>query len=139
MAASGAIWFAGNLNANNWIAPDIAPPAWLFGPVWTILYLFIATSAYRVIYAASNKLKGFALALWGLQMCLNTLWTPVFFGAFDLPGALVLIAMLWVVIGTYSSVSFSIDRKAGYLFLPYRAWVSFATILNYKYMILNPI
>ena len=98
VAASGAIWFAGNLNANNWIAPDIAPPAWLFGPVWTILYLFIATSAYRVIYAASHKLKGFALALWGLQMCLKTLWTPVFFGALDLPGALVLIAMLWVVI-----------------------------------------
>lgn len=138
VAASGAIWFAGNLNANNWIAPDIAPPAWLFGPVWTVLYLFIATSAYRVIYAASHRLKGFALAFWGLQMCLNTLWTPVFFGAFDLPGALVLIAVLWVVIGAYSFVSFSIDRKAGYLFLPYWAWVSFATILNYKYMILNP-
>ncbi len=72
-------------------------------------------------------------------MCLNTVWTPVFFGAFDLPGALALIAVLWVVVGAYSSVSFSIDRNAGYLFLPYWAWVSFATILNYKYMILNPI
>ena len=68
-----------------------------------------------------HNLKGVALALWGLQMCLNTLWTPVFFGAFDLPGALVLIAMLWVVIGTYSSVSFSIDRKR---------WISLFALLG---------
>ena len=48
VAASGAIWFVGDLNANKWIVPTIAPPAWLFGPVWTILYLLIATSGYRI-------------------------------------------------------------------------------------------
>jgi len=92
-----------------------------------------------VIYADPHKLKGVVLALWSLQMCLNTLWTPVFFDVFDLPAALALIVVLWAVIGAYSAFSFSIDRKAGYLFLPYWAWISFATVLNYKYMILNPL
>ena len=82
------------MNVNNWIATDTAPPAWLFGPVWTILYLSIETSGYRVIYAEPYKLKGIALALWSLQTFLNTLWTPVFFGALDLPSALALMLLL---------------------------------------------
>ena len=84
VAASGAVWFAGDLNANGWIMPIIAPPSWLFPPVWTILYIFIATSAYRTVIAQPHHLKGITYALWALQLCLNTLWTPVFFGAYDL-------------------------------------------------------
>ena len=94
VAAGGAIWFVGDLNANKWIVPTIAPPAWLFGPVWTILYLLIATSGYRISSLKSSNLKNIALGLWALQMCLNTLWTPVFFGAFDLQGALGIIVIL---------------------------------------------
>jgi benzodiazapine receptor len=138
VAAAGAYWFVGDLNANSWVAPSIAPPAWVFGPVWTILYIMIATSGYRIIYAERRDLKGIAFGLWGLQMCLNTLWTPVFFGAFDLQGALIVIIALWLTIGAYCCVSFFIDRKASYLFVPYWAWVTFVSILNYNYMILNP-
>ena len=82
VAAGGAIWFVGDLNANKWITPSFAPPAWLFGPVWTTLYLLIASSAYRLSYRKNCDSKSIALGLWALQMCLNTLWTPVFFGAF---------------------------------------------------------
>ena len=61
VAAGGAIWFVGDLNANKWIVPTIAPPAWLFGPVWTILYLLIATSGFRISSLKSSNLKNIAL------------------------------------------------------------------------------
>ena len=139
VATLGAFWFVGDLNANGWVAPSIDPPTWVFGPVWTMLYLMIATSGYRIIHAEFSNLKGIAFGLWGLQMCLNTLWTPVFFGAFDLRGALININALWLTIASYFSVSFFIDRNASYLFLPYWTWVTFVTILNYSYMLSNPI
>ena len=138
VAAGGAIWFVGDLNANKWIVPTIAPPAWLFGPVWTILYLLIATSGYRISSLKSSNLKNIALGLWALQMCLNTLWTPVFFGAFDLQGALGIIVILWLTIVAYIVVSFKIDRASSYLFMPYWVWVSFATALNFSYILVNP-
>ena len=138
VAAGGAIWFVGDLNANKWIVPTIAPPAWLFGPVWTILYLLIATSGYRISSLKSSNLKNIALGLWALQMCLNTLWTPVFFGAFDLQGALGIIVILWLTIVSYIVVSFKIDRASSYLFMPYWVWVSFATALNFSYILVNP-
>ena len=138
VAAGGAIWFVGDLNANRWIVPSIAPPAWLFGPVWTILYLLIATSGYRISYLKSSDLKSIALGLWALQMCLNTLWTPVFFGAFDLQGALGIIVALWLTIGAYVIISFKIDRASSYMFVPYWAWVTFATLLNFSYLLMNP-
>jgi len=138
VAAGGAIWFVGDLNANKWIVPTIAPPAWLFGPVWTILYLLIATSGYRISSLKSSNLKNIALGLWALQMCLNTLWTPVFFGAFDLQGSLGIIVILWLTILLYIVVSFKIDRASSYLFMPYWLWVSFATALNFSYILVNP-
>lgn len=137
VAASGAVWFAGDLNANGWVMPNIAPPAWLFAPVWTILYVFIATSAYRIIISEAHYLKGIAYALWTLQLCLNTLWTPVFFGAYDLIGAMVIITFLWITIFCYSFVSYKIDKIATYLFIPYLAWVSFAALLNFEYLRIN--
>jgi tryptophan-rich sensory protein len=138
IAAAGAFWFVGDLNANGWIAPVFAPPAWLFGPVWTTLYLLIATSAYRLVSMGQNRLLGLALGLWCLQMTANTLWTPVFFGAFDLEGALFISCILWLSITSYILVSFRIDRWACYLFVPYWVWVSFATFLNYSFLKFNP-
>ena len=70
-------------------------------------------------------------------MCLNTLLTPVFFGAFDLTGAFTIIVILWSSITAFIVVSFRIDKISGYLFMPYLAWVSFATMLNYAYIQVN--
>ena len=138
VAAAGALWFVGDLNANKWIVPSIAPSAWIFGPVWTLLYLLIATSGYRISYLKSSELKSISLGLWALQMCLNTLWTPVFFGAFDLQGALGVILALLFTIGAYVLVTFKIDRTSSYLFVPYLVWVTFATLLNFAYILVNP-
>ena len=137
VAAATAFWFAGSLSANGWVQPDIAPPAWLFGPVWTTLYIMIATSAYRIAQSKRQAFKPIALAVWSLQMGLNTLWTPVFFGAFDLWGAFYIILALWCAIAAFTALAWRIDRIAAALFVPYWAWVSFATILNYAYITVN--
>lgn len=131
-------WFVGDLNANGWAAPAFAPPAWVFGPVWSLLYLMIATAGYFVLTAREASWKPLAIGLWALQICLNTLWTPVFFGAHDLWGALLIIFALWLSIGAFSGVAWRVDRRASALFLPYWAWVSFATVLNYGYILANP-
>ncbi|MDA1043550.1 MAG: tryptophan-rich sensory protein [Proteobacteria bacterium] len=136
-AASGAIWFTGNLNDNDWISPSFAPPAWLFGPVWATLYILIATSAYRLVYAQEHLLKPIAFGLWALQMCLNTIWTPIFFGALDLHGAMIIILFLWLSISGFILVTYNIDCKISYLFIPYWLWVSFASILNFVYIVIN--
>ncbi len=136
LAAAGAIWFGGDLNANGWVSPSFAPPPWVFGPVWTTLYLLIATSGY-LISKSHNNLAGLALALWCVQMTANTIWTPVFFGAFDLKGSLFVIAILWLSITVYIPIALKANRLAGYLFTPYWLWVSFAAYLNFSYLQLN--
>jgi benzodiazapine receptor len=136
-AAATAYWFVGDLNANGWVSPAIALPSWVFGPVWTLLYLFMATSAYRISQSKRHELKTLALALWAFQMTLNTLWTPVFFGAFDLSGAFYIIVVLWAAIVAFTLVSWRLDRVASYLFMPYLAWTTYAGILNFAYITIN--
>ena len=136
LAAAGAIWFGGDLNANGWVSPSFAPPPWVFGPVWSTLYFLIATSGY-LISKSHHNLAGLAVALWCLQMTANTIWTPVFFGAFDLKGSLFIIAILWLSITAYIPIALKANRLSGYLFVPYWFWVSFASGLNYSYLLLN--
>ncbi len=136
LAAAGAIWFGGDLNANGWVSPRFAPPSWVFGPVWTTLYLLIATSGY-LISKSHHNLVGLALALWCVQMTANTIWTPVFFGAFDLKGSFFIILILWLSITVYIPTAFKINKLSGYLFTPYWMWVSFAAYLNFSYLQIN--
>ena len=79
-----------------------------------------------------------ALALWALQIALNTLWTPVFFGAKNLEGAMFYIGLLWVTICLLIWVTRKVDKLSAILLLPYLAWVSFAGILNFAFWALNP-
>ena len=67
VATGGATWFVGDLNTNKWVAPSIAPPAWLFGPVWPTLYLLIASSGYRLSYCTNHDLKSIALGVMGIS------------------------------------------------------------------------
>lgn len=134
-ASSGFVFPLGD--SNEWFAslnrPSIAPPNWVFGPVWTLLYLMIATSAYRLVHQHAHPLMGVAIALWALQLALNVIWTPVFSGAQNLLGALYYIGALWIVILAYLVVAIRVDRWAAYLMIPYFLWVSFASALNYAY------
>lgn len=119
--------------------PSFRPPNWVFGPVWTVLYLMIAVAGARLAAQAGQgvAMAGLALGLWALQITLNALWTPTFFGAHALGAALVIIGALSLAIAALIAVAFQIDRIAGWLLVPYLGWVSFAALLNWAFWRLN--
>lgn len=114
--------------------PWFNPPGWIFGPVWTILYILIGIAGWRNWFRPSDpSLK----PLWIVQMALNFAWSPIFFGAHNIGFALVVIIALWLTIVVYLIRSKDIDRVSFFLFLPYSLWVSFATCLNSAIFLLN--
>jgi tryptophan-rich sensory protein len=113
--------------------PMWAPPAWLFGPVWTVLYVAIAVAGWLVwrrtgLRDANGWRK--EMVAFAVQLGLNALWTPLFFGAHWYGVALLDIALLWVAICLNVALFARVHRPAGLLLLPYWAWVSFAAVLN---------
>ena len=116
--------------------PPWCPPDWLFAPVWSVLYLSIAVSGWLVWRAAG--VDGVpALAIFGVQLVLNGLWSAVFFGLRRPGWALVEILCLWIGIVATVIVFHPIDRGAGYVLVPYLLWVSFAMGLNFRIWQLN--
>lgn len=124
----------------NWYVylnkPFFSPPNWLFGPVWTLLYALMGVSAY-LIWQKKNKKTKEALNLFWIQLGLNFIWTPIFFGAKNLLLALVVIVAMWVYIVKTIKAFAKINKISSYLLYPYLAWVSFATLLNLSIWILN--
>ncbi|MET0591107.1 MAG: TspO/MBR family protein, partial [Polyangiaceae bacterium] len=110
--------------------PPFQPPRWVFAPVWTALYGLIATSGYRVWKAPPSKERTRALALWGTQLALNTAWSPLFFGLRNKRAALVDLAALLGVVGTYTETTRKVDKPAATMMAPYIAWLAFAGVLN---------
>lgn len=137
-ASSAAVRDVGGTWYQSLNQPSFTPPSWVFGPVWTILYLMIAIVGYCIAYAAQTPWRAPALALWALQIALNTLWTPVFFGAKSHGGAMIYIGLLWVTICVLIWVIRQIDKPSAILLLPYLAWISFAGVLNFAFWSLNP-
>ena len=120
------------------VRPDIAPPNWIFGPVWTTLYILMGTAAWLVWKAdAVRTAKRRALLVYALQLALNTLWSFIFFGMHALGLALVEICALWLAIAATIYLFYPISRTASYLLAPYLAWVSFASFLNYTLWMMN--
>jgi len=118
----------------NLAKPPFNPPSWVFAPVWTILYVMIAIAGWRIWMARPNSP---AMGLWVAQMLANWLWSPVWFTAHLLWGAFAIITvMLGLIIG-FILVARKTDTIAAWLFVPYLAWVSFATLLNFSIAILN--
>lgn len=117
--------------AGEWHAalrkPWFNPPGWLFAPVWTFLYILIGIAGWRAWFVpAAQPLR----SLWAAQMVLNFAWSPAFFGA-QSPGlGLVVILPLLAVIVLYAVRAWRLDQTSTWLFLPYIAWVSFASLLN---------
>jgi tryptophan-rich sensory protein len=137
-ASSAAVWEVGGTWYQSLNQPSFTPPSWVFGPMWTILYLMIAIVAYRIAYAQETSWKIPTLALWALQIVLNALWTPIFFGAKNLGGAMIYIGLLWVTICVLIWTTSQVDKLSAFLLLPYLAWVSFAGVLNFAFRSLNP-
>lgn len=123
-AASVGTWYAGLAK------PAFNPPDWVFGPVWTVLYLMIAVAGWRVWLRRGESGARPALGAWALQLALNLVWSLLFFGARMIGAALAEIVVLLVAILVTCSLFWRIDRAAGALFIPYAAWVGFATALN---------
>ena len=107
--------------------PSFNPPGWIFGPVWTVLYALIAIAGWRTW---QRNPSGSAMKLWGVQMVLNFLWSPVFFAAHQITTAFIIIIAMLVAILMFIVSSWQTDRVAALLFMPYAAWVAFATLLN---------
>lgn len=114
--------------------PPFNPPNWLFAPVWTILYVLIAIAGWRIWRIASSAT---AMKLWWLQLVLNFLWSPVFFGLQQIGLALVVIVALLVTILAFIAAAWNLDRTSAWLFVPYAAWVAFASLLNASILFLN--
>lgn len=114
--------------------PAFNPPDWIFGPVWTFLYILIAIAGWRIWRLRQT---GGAMSVWWMQLGLNFLWSPVFFTLQSPLAALVVILGLLASIATFIRLTWDLDRPAALLFVPYAAWVLFATLLNAAIVVLN--
>ena len=118
--------------------PPLSPPGWIFPIVWTILYLLMGYGAYRVqIPGKDGKNIRAAMIFYGLQLFVNALWSPVFFGLQWRLTAFVILVILWVLIYITMRLFSEIDELAGDLLLPYILWVTFAGYLNLGIFLLN--
>jgi len=118
--------------------PAWAPPGWLFGPVWTALYLMMGIAAWLVWRGHGFSRARFALLLFGVQLTVNALWTWLFFVWRQGGWAFVEILLLWVLIVATMIAFWRLQRLAALVLLPYLAWVSFATALTWSIWKLNP-
>jgi len=118
--------------------PEWAPPASIFGPVWTVLYALMGIAAWLVWRAADIRPTRFPIALFLVQLALNALWSWLFFGWHQGGLAFADILLLWVLIVATLIAFWRISRLAAALLFPYLLWVSFATVLNYSVWQLNP-
>jgi len=118
--------------------PEWAPPASIFGPVWTVLYALMGIAAWLVWRAADIRTTRFPIALFLVQLALNALWSWLFFGWHQGGLAFADILLLWVLIVAILIAFWRISRLAAALLFPYLLWVSFATVLNYSVWQLNP-
>jgi translocator protein len=114
--------------------PSFNPPNWIFGPVWTVLYVLIAIAGWRIWLAAPG---GTAMKAWWVALVLNFLWSPAFFAAQNILLALVIILTLLAVILAFIAAARRFDRPASLMFVPYAAWVGFASLLNGSIFLLN--
>lgn len=116
--------------------PSFNPPEWIFGPVWTTLYIMIAVSGWRV-WRKIGFTDARAFAIYGIQLTLNLMWSVLFFGLNAVGAAFLELALLWLAIAATLVLFLKHDRLAALLLAPYLAWVSFAGLLNFSIWKLN--
>lgn len=124
------------------VKPELAPPNWVFGPVWTTLFVLMGIALYLVwkkwaILPWSRTQKRLALTVFGAQLVLNTLWSIIFFGLQSPGSALIEIVFLWLAIVATIVMFAKVSKPAAWLLVPYLLWVSFASYLNFTIWSLN--
>ena len=139
---AAAIGGAASVNAGSFytqlVLPEWAPPAWVFGPVWTVLYVAMGIAAWLIWRADGFRAVRGALTLFLAQLALNALWSWLFFGWHRGALAFADILLLWVLIIATLIAFWRVRALAGWLLVPYLLWVSFASALNYAVWQLNP-
>jgi len=116
--------------------PSFNPHNWIFGPVWTTLFLLMGISLF-LVWNEKSKLKKKAITFFGVQLGLNTIWSILFFGLHSPLLAFIEIILLWIAI-LFTIIYFSkISKTSAYLLVPYILWVSFAAVLNLSILLLN--
>ena len=126
-------WFMTEL-----IKPEWQPPSYLFGPVWTVLYLLMGIALALLLAPGADPSEGrVAAGMFGVQLVLNVLWSYLFFGWQMIGAAAGEIILLWIVIGVTMYLFYRIRPAAAYLLIPYIAWVTFAAILTVTIWTLN--
>lgn len=120
------------------IKPSIYPPPAAFGIVWSILYAVMGFALALVGSAWGARGRGLAIAVFVVQFLVNLAWSPVFFGARQITGGLIVIALLDLLVMLTVVLFWRVRKLAGALLIPYLAWILFATALNYEFLRLNP-
>jgi len=127
-ASTGIIFKPGPWYASL-VKPGFMPPNWLFPVAWTVIYLLLAWAGYRLALIPGSQT---VIALWAAQIALNTLWTPVFFGAHQMFAGLVIITLLWLVVAVMVVLTLRLDVITGLILFPYLAWLCVAAALNFS-------
>ncbi len=142
LAVGGLSGFATARGVSIWyptlVKPSFNPPAWVFGPVWTLLYIMMGVAAF-LVWRRGLDTDGVrtALMVFAIQLVLNGLWSILFFGMHSPGWALAEIIVLWTAIGITTLFFWRVVPSAGVLLLPYWMWVSFAAVLNASLWWLN--
>lgn len=126
-AGAAGVFFRPGAWYRNLNKPDWTPPNWMFPVIWAVLYVLIALAATRISEVPDNDL---ALALWGLQITINTLWSGVFFGLHRMLAGAVIIAALWVTVLATTALFWGHDVIAALMMVPYLIWGTYALALN---------
>lgn len=140
---AGLVWVPFTDTSSNWYlnleTPSFNPPSWIFGPVWTILYLLMAISIYLVYKSKKIDIttKKRLYSLYSTQLFFNFLWTPTFFILHSLWASFIVILILLIFLLIIAKKYLKYSKKSFYLWISYIFWVSFATILNLGFLILN--
>ncbi|MBI1320637.1 MAG: hypothetical protein GC168_17065 [Candidatus Hydrogenedens sp.] len=141
LAVSAAASFGALYGPGDWYRalekPFFNPPNWVFGPVWTMLYIAIAASGWLLWRARHRAAVGLPLTVYFAQLLLNGAWTWIFFGLHRMGLALVDILVLELCIVALIVLSWRISRTVSFLLMPYAAWVAFASLLNASLWWLN--
>jgi benzodiazapine receptor len=135
-------WVSNSGFGNDWFdaleKPSFMPPGWAFGVVWPILYVSLGVAVAMIHALPPSEAKRKALILFYIQLVLNFAWSPVFFAAHDMRAAAVIIIMMIAIAAGAAGQFFRLRVAAGYLMVPYLAWLVFATTLNTAILNLNP-
>ncbi|MGH8416293.1 MAG: tryptophan-rich sensory protein TspO [Pseudomonas sp.] len=133
-AASTGIIFKPGSWYDSLQKPGFTPPNWVFPLAWTTIYLLLAWAGYRLSLIPGSQT---VLALWATQIALNTLWTPVFFGAHRIFAGMVILSLLWLVVATMVVIAIQLDLITGLILFPYLIWLSVAAALNFSILLHN--